>query len=49
MLNKPLPTGEYSVGTFTYTICTDREEVLAPGTKRNVPVRVYYPVAKTSV
>ena len=46
MSNKPLPTGEYAVGTFTHTIYTDREEVLAPGTKRTVPVRVYYPVAK---
>ena len=49
MSNKPLPTGEYAVGTFTHTIYTDREEVLAPGTKRTVPVRVYYPVAKESV
>ncbi len=49
MSNKPMPTGEYAVGTFTYTIYTDREEALAPGTKRNIPVRVYYPVLKESV
>ena len=44
-----MPSGEYAVGTFTHTIYTDREEVLAPGTKRNIPVRVYYPVLKESV
>lgn len=49
MTNKPVPTGEYAVGTFTHTIYTDREEALAPGTKRNIPVRVYYPVLKESV
>ena len=49
MSNKPMPSGEYAVGTFTHTIYTDREEVLAPGTKRNIPVRVYYPVLKESV
>ena len=49
MVNRPAPTGEYAVGTFTHTIYTDREEVLCPGTKRIVPVRVYYPVTKASV
>ena len=49
MLNIPSPTGEYAVGTFTHTIYTDREEILAPGSKRVVPVRVYYPVTKESV
>ena len=49
MANNPKPTGEYAVGTLTHTIYTDREEVLAPGTKRNIPVRVYYPVLKESV
>ncbi len=49
MSNKPVPTGEYAVGTFTHTIYTDREELLVPGTKRNIPVRVYYPVLKESV
>jgi len=49
MVNKPSPSGEYAVGTFTHTIRTDRDEVLAPGTKRTVPVRVYYPVLKASV
>ena len=49
MVKIPSPTGEYAVGTFTHTINTDREEVNVPGTKRVVPVRVYYPVAKASV
>ena len=49
MVKRPAPTGEYAVGTFTHTIYTDREEVLFPGTKRIVPVRVYYPVTKASV
>ena len=49
MVNRPAPTGEYAVGTFTHTIYTDREEVLCPGTKRIVPVRVYYPVSTASV
>ena len=47
----PVPTGEYAVGTFTYTVYNDREETLycAPGTKRSIPVRVYYPVYRESV
>ena len=49
MVNKPAPSGEYAVGTFTHTIHTNRDEVLNPGTKRSVPVRVYYPVLKASV
>ncbi len=49
MVNKPSPSGEYAVGTFTHTIRTDRDEVHAPGMKRTVPVRVYYPVLKASV
>ena len=49
MVNKPAPSGEYAVGTFTHTIKTDMDEVFAPGTKRSVPVRVYYPVLKASV
>ena len=49
MVNKPAPSGEYAVGTFTHTIHTTRDEVLNPGTKRSVPVRVYYPVLKASV
>ena len=48
MVNKPAPSGEYAVGTFTHTIHTNRDEVLNPGTKRSVPVRVYYPVLKAS-
>lgn len=45
----PVPTGEYAVGTLTYTVKDDREEVLAPGTMRSVAARVYYPVLKESV
>lgn len=47
----PVPTGEYAVGTFTYTVYNDREEKMycAPGTMRSIPVRVYYPVKKESV
>ena len=49
MTRRPAPTGEYAVGTMTYTVYDDRDEVLAPGTKRSIPARVYYPVDKTSV
>ncbi len=48
-INMPKPTGEYAVGTFTYTVKDDREEVMAPGTMRSVASRVYYPVSKKSV
>ena len=49
MNHRPLPTGEYAVGTFTYTVYNDRNEVRVPGTKRSIPVRVYYPVQKEAV
>lgn len=49
MNHRPIPTGEYAVGTFTYTVYNDRDEIRAPGTKRSVPVRVYYPVSKEAV
>ena len=49
MSKRPFPTGIYAVGTTTYTVYTGRDEARAPGTKRNVPVRVYYPVYKESV
>lgn len=49
MNNKPLPTGGYAVGTFTYTVYNDRDEVLVPGTKRSLSARVYYPVLKEKV
>ena len=42
----PVPTGEYAVGTFTYTVKNDREEVLNPSGMRSVASRVYYPVPK---
>ena len=50
-INKPLPTGEYAVGVFTYTVHNDREETMynALGTMRSIPVKVYYPAAKESV
>lgn len=49
MTRRPAPTGEYAVGTMTYTVYDDRDEVLAPGTKRSIPARVYYPVDKASI
>ena len=49
MNKRPEPTGEYAVGTFTYTIKDDREEVLKPGTKRSLSARVYYPVLPGAV
>lgn len=50
-INMPMPTGEYAVGTFSYTVYNDREEKMynAIGTKRSIPVKVYYPVSKESV
>ena len=49
MSRRPSPTGPYAIGTTTYTVYTDRDEARAPGTKRSVPVRVYYPVHTGSV
>ena len=49
MNKRPSPTGPFAVGTTTYTVYTHREELRAPGTKRCVPVRVYYPADKASV
>lgn len=48
-IKRPVPTGEYKVGTFTYTVDNGREEVMNPGTNRRVACRVYYPVLKESV
>ncbi|MBP5752987.1 MAG: hypothetical protein J6W60_09055 [Treponema sp.] len=45
----PKPTGEYAVGTFTYTVKDVREEVLPAGGMRSVAARVYYPVLKENV
>ena len=47
----PKPTGEYAVGSFTFTIYNDREETIycAKGSMRSLPVRVYYPAKKESV
>ena len=42
----PQPTGEYAVGTLTYTVMDDREEILRPSTMRSVACRVYYPALK---
>ena len=39
MINPPKPTGEYAVGTFTYTVSGERK----------TSARVYYPVLKESV
>ncbi len=48
-MRRPMPAGGYAVGTFTYTVKNDREEVLRPGTERSISARVYYPVLKDSV
>lgn len=45
----PVPTGEYAVGTFTYTVRDDRPEALNPSAMRSVASRVYYPVPKDRV
>ena len=45
----PKPSGEFAVGTFTYTIKDQREEVLPVGGMRSVAARVYYPVLKENV
>ena len=45
----PVPTGEYAVGTFTYTVKDDRPEALDPSGMRRVASRVYYPVPKDRV
>ena len=54
--NLPKPTGEYAVGTFTYTIKDHRREVLNDlpkigkiPEKRSIACRVYYPALKESV
>ena len=33
-IETPKPAGEYAVGTFTYTVADDREEVLRPSAMR---------------
>lgn len=48
-IDNPKPTGEYAVGTFTYTVKDDREEAMALGTMRSVAARVYYPADRESV
>ena len=48
-INVPKPTGEYAVGTFTYTVKDDRKEVAYQSDMRSVTARVYYPVLKESV
>ncbi len=51
MTQKPVPSGEYAVGTRTFTIYNTREEVLDKkgGSMRHVPARLYYPASKDSV
>lgn len=50
-MTKPVPSGEYAVGIFTYTVYNVREEKMynAPGTQRSIPVKVFYPVRKDYV
>ncbi len=45
----PKPTGQFAVGTFTYTIKDHRKEVLPAGGMRSIAARVYYPCTKKSV
>ncbi|MBP5554528.1 MAG: hypothetical protein J6X94_06605 [Lachnospiraceae bacterium] len=49
MGKNPKPTGQYAVGTMTFTAKEERDEVLHPGAKRRISARVYYPVTKDSV
>ena len=49
MNKRPKPTGEYAVGTFTYTVKDAREEVMDKTKMRSVASRVYYPIDKDSV
>ena len=44
----PKPTGQYAVGTRTFTVYNTRKEALDPSgkTMRHVPARLYYPVIK---
>ena len=51
MNKKPIPTGEYAVGTKTFTVYNTRKEELYPesGSMRHVPARLYYPALKGSV
>lgn len=50
-INMPNPTGEYAVGTFTFTVYNDRKETLDAEKEkmRSIASRVYYPVEKSSV
>ena len=52
MSNKPAtpkPTGEYAVGTRTFTVYNTRKDVLdKKGAMRHVPARIYYPVTKNA-
>ena len=49
MKNYPKPTGEYKVGTRTFTVYNTRKEDLDPTgkTMRHVPARLYYPTDNT--
>ena len=48
MNTKPVPTGEYAVGTRTFTVYNTRKDVLDKnGAMRHVPARVYYPFNKS--
>ena len=45
----PKPTGEYAVGTRTFTVYNTRKDVLdKKGAMRHVPARIYYPMAKNA-
>ena len=45
----PKPTGEYAVGTRTFTVYNTRKDVLdKKGAMRHVSARIYYPVTKNA-
>ena len=48
---KPVPTGEYAVGTFTYTVYNDRQEMLREheNEMRSVAARVFQPAPSHAV
>ena len=50
MMTKPYPTGEFAVGTKTFTIYNTRKEVLDTKgeSMRHVCARIYYPTLKES-
>ena len=50
-ITRPKPTGEFAVGTFTYTVYNDRPETLREheSEMRSVAARVFYPAPSDAV